>query len=144
VHVPYRGAGPAIQDLIAGTVQMTVATPPSIASFVQAGKVRALCVAAKKRIARLPEVPTSAEAGFPGFELEAWIALFAPIATPAADVRKLAESAKSALESAEVIKAAENSGVEIRYMNPAELDATVRTDIAYWSKDIKAANITVD
>jgi tripartite-type tricarboxylate transporter receptor subunit TctC len=144
VHVPYRGAGPAIQDLIAGTVQMTVATPPSIASFVQTGKVRALCVAAKKRIARLPEVPTSAEAGFPGFELEAWIALFAPIATPAAAIQKLSESARLALQTPEVIKAAENNGVEIRYMNPAQLDATVRTDIAYWSKVIKAANITVE
>jgi tripartite-type tricarboxylate transporter receptor subunit TctC len=144
VHVPYRGAAPAIQDLIAGSVQMIVATPPSIAAFVQSGKVRALAVAAKKRSSRLPDVPTSAEAGFPGFELEAWVALFAPIATPAAAVKKLSDAAKVALQSPEVIKAADTSGVEIRYQNATQLDATVRTDLAYWSKVIKAANITVE
>jgi tripartite-type tricarboxylate transporter receptor subunit TctC len=144
VHVPYRGAGPAIQDLIAGSVQMIVATPPSIAAFVQSGKVRALAVAAKKRTSRLPDVPTSAEAGFPGFELEAWVALFAPIATPAAAIKKLSDAAKIALQSPEVVKAADTSGVEIRYQNATQLDATVRTDLAYWSKVIKAANITVE
>ncbi|MFZ9544720.1 MAG: Bug family tripartite tricarboxylate transporter substrate binding protein [Hylemonella sp.] len=141
-HIPYRGAGPAMLDVVAGNVQMTVATPPSLGGFVQSGKMRALAVAASKRLALM--VPTAAEAGFPGFELEAWVALFAPIGTPAATVQKLSEAAKVALESPAVRKSAETAGVEIRFMPPAQLDALVRKDIQYWSKVIKTANIRAD
>lgn len=143
-HIPYRGAGPAMLDVVAGNVQMTVATPPSLGGFVQSGKMRALAVAAGKRLALMPDVPTAAEAGFPGFELEAWVALFAPIGTPAATVQKLSEAAKVALESPAVRKSAETAGVEIRFMPPAQLDALVRKDIQYWSKVIKTANIRAD
>jgi len=143
-HVPYKGAGPAMQDVIAGNVQMTVATPPSLMGFVQAGKVRALAVAAKQRLPQMPDVPTTAEAGFPGFELEAWVALFAPKGTPPAAIAKLTEAAKVALQSPQVKKASETAGVEIRYMAPAQLDAVVRKDITYWSKVIKTANIRAD
>jgi tripartite-type tricarboxylate transporter receptor subunit TctC len=143
-HIPYRGAGPAMLDVVAGNVQMTVATPPSLAGFVQSGKMRPLAVAASKRLALMPDVPTAAEAGFPGFELEAWVALFAPMGTPPAAVQKLTESVKTALESANVRKSAETAGVEIRYMPPAQLDAVVRKDIQYWSNVIKTANIRAD
>lgn len=144
VHVPYKGAGPAMLDVIAGNVQMTVATPPSLMGFVQSGKLRALAVAAKNRLPQMPDVPTTAEAGFPGFELEAWVALFAPTGTPPAAIAKLTAAAKIALESPQVKKSAETAGVEIRYMPPAELDAVVRKDILYWSKVIKTANIRAD
>ncbi|WP_334187068.1 Bug family tripartite tricarboxylate transporter substrate binding protein [Noviherbaspirillum sp.] len=143
-HVPYRGAGPAMLDVAAGNVQMTVATPPSILGFVQNGKVRPLAVAAKNRLAQMPDVPTAAEAGFPGFELEAWVALFAPANTPPAAVAKLTDALKIALESPQVRKSAETAGVEIRYMPPKELDSVVRKDIEYWSKVIKTANIRAD
>ena len=143
-HVPYRGAGPAMLDVVAGNVQMTVATPPSLAGFVQSGKMRPLAVAASKRLALMPDVPTSAEAGFPGFELEAWVALFAPMGTPPATVQKLTDAVKVAMESAAVRKSAETAGVEIRYMPPAQLDAVVRKDIQYWSNVIKTANIRAD
>lgn len=144
VHVPYRGAGPAMLDVVAGNVQMTVATPPSLLGFVQSGKLRPLAVAAKKRLPQLPDVPTTAEAGYPGFELEAWVALFAPMGTPPATIEKLTASVKQAMESPAVRKSAETAGVEIRYMTPTQLDAVVRTDIAYWSKVIKSRNIRVD
>ena len=143
-HIPYRGAGPAMLDVVAGNVQMTVATPPSLAGFVQSGKMRPLAVAASKRLALMPDVPTSAEAGFPGFELEAWVALFAPMGTPPAAVQKLTEAVKLAMESPNVRKSAETAGVEIRYMPPAQLDAVVRKDIQYWSNVIKTANIRAD
>lgn len=143
-HVPYRGAGPAMLDVVAGNVQMTVATPPSLAGFVQSGKMRPLAVAASKRLALMPDVPTSAEAGFPGFELEAWVALFAPMGTPPATVQKLTDAVKVAMESAAVRKSAETAGVEIRYMPPAQLDGVVRKDIQYWSNVIKTANIRAD
>lgn len=143
-HVPYRGAGPAMLDVIAGNVQMTVATPPSLMQFVQQGKMKALAVASKKRIPQMPDVPTSAEAGFPGFELEAWIGIFAPSATPPAIVSALNDAARMTLQNSQVKLALEKSGVELRYMNSAQFDSVVRKDIQYWSKVIKTANITVD
>ena len=143
-HVPYRGAGPAMLDVISGNVQMTIATPPSLMQFVQQGKMRALAVAAKKRIPQMPDVPTSAEAGFPGFELEAWIGILAPNGTPPAIVSTLNDAARTALQNPQVKLALEKSGVELRYMNPAQFDAVIRKDIQYWSKVIKTANITVD
>jgi tripartite-type tricarboxylate transporter receptor subunit TctC len=143
-HVPYRGAGPAMLDVIAGNVQMTVATPPSLMQFVQQGKMKALAVAAKKRIPQMPDVPTSAEAGFPGFELEAWIGILAPAGTPPAIIATLNDAARTTLNNPQVKLALEKSGVELRYMNPSQFDATIRKDIQYWSKVIKTANITVD
>lgn len=143
-HVPYRGAGPAMLDVVAGNVEMTVATPPSLLAFVQSGKMRPLAVAASKRLPQMPDVPTAAEAGFPGFELEAWVALFAPMGTPPATIAKLTEAAKTAMESPAVRKSAEAAGVEIRYMTPPQLDSVVRKDIAYWSNVIKTANIRAD
>ncbi|WP_341908312.1 tripartite tricarboxylate transporter substrate binding protein [Polaromonas sp. YR568] len=143
-HIPYRGAGPAMLDVVAGNVQMTVATPPSLLGFVQSGKVRALAVAAPKRLPQMPDVPTAAEAGFPGFELEAWVALFAPMGTPPAVVNKLTDAVKVALQSPQVRTSAEAAGVEIRYMTPPQLDSVVRKDIDYWSKVIKTSNIRAD
>ncbi|MDB5883565.1 MAG: transporter substrate-binding protein, partial [Ramlibacter sp.] len=144
VHVPYRGGGPAMLDVVAGNVQMTVATPPTLLGFVQSGRLRALAVAAKKRLPQLPDVPTSAEAGFPGFELEAWVALFAPKGTPPAVIDKLSAAAKLAIESPAVRKSAETAGLEVRYMTPPQLDAVVRSDIVYWSKVIKSRNIRIE
>jgi tripartite-type tricarboxylate transporter receptor subunit TctC len=143
-HIPYRGAGPAMLDVAAGNVQMTVATPPSLMGFVQSGKMRALAVAAPKRLPQMPDVPTAAEAGFPGFELEAWVALFAPAGTPPAAIARLSEAAKVALQSPQVRASAEAAGVEIRYMTPSQLDSVVRKDIDYWSKVIKTSNIRAD
>jgi tripartite-type tricarboxylate transporter receptor subunit TctC len=112
--------------------------------FVQQGKMKALAVAAKKRIPQMPDVPTSAEAGFPGFELEAWIGILAPAGTPPAIVATLNDAARTTLNNPQVKAALEKSGVELRYMNPTQFDATIRKDIQYWSKVIKTANITVD
>ena len=144
VHVPYRGGGPAMLDVIAGNVQMTVATPPTLLSFIQSGKLRPLAVAAKKRIPQLPDLPTAAEAGFPGFELEAWVALFAPKGTPEAAIEKLTAAVKVAMESPALRKSADVAGVEIRYMTPTQLDTVVKNDIQYWSKVIKSRNIKAD
>jgi tripartite-type tricarboxylate transporter receptor subunit TctC len=144
VHVPYKGAGPAMQDVVAGQVQMTIATPPSLMGQVQSGKLRALAVAGKSRHPLIPNVPTTAEAGYPNFELEAWVALFAPAGTPADVVARLSDAAKQSLQTEDVKKAAAAAGVEIRYQDPARLDQTVKADLAYWSKVITDARITVD
>jgi len=143
-HVPYKGAGPAMQDVIAGNVQVTVATPPSLLGFVQSGRMRALAVAAKERHPQLPDVPTAAEAGFPGFELEAWVALFAPAGTPPEAIARLTAAAKEALASPEATEKIRSTGMTQRYLAPAELDGIVRADLAYWSKVITSAKIKAD
>ena len=144
VHVPYKGSGAAISDLLGGQVQVFVTTPPSVMQHVQAGKLKAYAVTGKSRHPGVPNVPTTAEAGLSGFELEAWVALFAPAGTPPDVVARLADAAKQSLQSDDVRKAAAAAGVEIRYQDPARLDQTVKTDLAYWSKVITDAKITVD
>jgi tripartite-type tricarboxylate transporter receptor subunit TctC len=143
-HVPYKGSGPMMLDVVAGQVQMTVATPPSVMQHIQAGKLRGLAIAAKARSPLMPDIPTSAEAGFPGFELEAWVALFAPAGTPPDALKRLTEAIKQVLETDEIKKAAANSGIEARYMTPAQLDQVVKTDLDYWSKVIRNAGIKAD
>jgi tripartite-type tricarboxylate transporter receptor subunit TctC len=143
-HVPYKGAGPAVQDVLSGNVQMTVATPPSLAGFVTTGRLRPLAVAAQSRIPMLPDVPTTAEAGFPGFELEAWVALFAPAGAPPEAVSVLTEAARRSLDTPKVQEALAAAGVKAWYMAPAQLDAQVRKDIDYWQPVIRKAGITVE
>ncbi len=92
VHIPYRGSGPAVQDVVTGQVQMFMTTPPSVMQFVQQGKLKAYAVTGTTRHPQLPDVPTTAEAGLPGFELESWVAIFAPAGTPPAVVAKLSDS----------------------------------------------------
>ena len=143
-QVPYKGSGPMMLDVISGQVQMTVATPPSVMSHIQAGKLRGLAIAAKTRSPLLPDVPTSAESGYPGFELEAWVALFAPAGTPPEAVKRLTDALKQVLDTEEIRKATSNSGIEARYMPPAQLDQVVRIDLEYWSKVIREAKISAD
>ena len=144
VHVPYKGAGPMMQDVVGGAVQVTIATPPSLLGFAQSGRVRALAVAAKTRHPLLPDVPTTIEAGYPNFELEAWVALFAPAGTPPDVIAKLVAAAEDALKSPAVVERARTTGMAIRFMKPAELDTTVKNDLQYWSKVIRDARITAD
>jgi tripartite-type tricarboxylate transporter receptor subunit TctC len=89
VHIPYRGSGPAIADVLSGQVQVFITTPPSVMGHVQAGKLKGLAVAGKTRHPSMPTVPTTAEAGLKGFELEAWVGIFAPAGTPPDVIAKL-------------------------------------------------------
>jgi tripartite-type tricarboxylate transporter receptor subunit TctC len=143
-HVPYKGSGPAIQDVLGGQVQVFMTTPPSVMQHVQAGKLKAYAVTGKTRHPGLPNVPTTAEAGLPGFELEAWVALFAPAGTPPAVVQQLSEKVKAALATPEAKGVAERSGIEIRYLAPDALGALVQRETEYWGQVIKAKNIRAD
>ena len=143
-HVPYKGSGPAIQDVLSGQVQVFITTPPSVMGHVQAGKLKAFAVTSKTRHPMLPDVPTTAEAGLPGFELEAWVGLFAPAGTPPEVIAKLSEGVKKALELPETKKRAETLGIEPRYLGPDALAALVKKDTDYWGKVIKARNIKAD
>ena len=144
VHVPYKGSGPAIQDVLAGQVQVFITTPPSVMQHVQSGKLKGLAVTGKTRHPSMPTVPTTAEAGLPSFQLEAWVALYAPANTPAPVIAKLSEAVKKGLEQAEVKQRADTAGVEVRYQNPQQMDALLKKELPYWNKVIKAANIKLD
>jgi tripartite-type tricarboxylate transporter receptor subunit TctC len=144
VHVPYKGSGPAIQDVLSGQVQLFVTTPPSVLGHVQQGKLRAIAIASDTRHPQLPDVATSVEQGMPDFKLDAWVALFAPAGTPDDVVAKLSDSLARSLDTPEVRGRAAQAGVSARPMPAAELGRTVAADTAYWSKVIKAANIRAD
>ena len=143
VHIPYRGSGPAIQDVLAGQVQVFMTTPPSVMQHVQAGKLKAYAVTGKSRHPGLPQVPTTAEAGLPGFELEGWVALFAPASTPAEAINRLGAAVKASMETADVVAKAKAAGLEIRYLPASALQEVVRSETAGWAKTIKSANIVV-
>lgn len=144
VHIPYRGSGPALQDVLSGQVQVFITTPPSVMGHVQTGKLKGLAVAGKTRHPGLPAVPTATEAGLKGFELEAWVGIFAPAGTPADVVSKLSGQIKAALELPETKTRADGAGVELRYQPPAALDALVKKDTAFWAKTIKTAGIKAE
>ena len=144
VHIPYRGSGPAIQDVLSGQVQVFITTPPSVMGHVQAGKLKGLAVAGKSRHAGIPAVPTTAEAGLKGFELEAWVAIFAPAGTPADVVAKLSSAIRTALDEPATKARAATAGIELRYLPPDALDALVVRETQFWAKTIKSAGITAD
>ena len=144
IHIPYRGSGPAVQDVLAGQVQVFITTPPSVMSHIQAGKMNGLAIAGKSRFSQLPNVPTTAEAGLKGFELEAWVAIFAPAGTPPDVAAKLSAAIKQAMELPETKTRANAAGIEIRYLPASELDALVKRETEFWAKTIKAAGITAD
>jgi tripartite-type tricarboxylate transporter receptor subunit TctC len=144
VHVPYKGSGAAITDVLAGNVQVFITTPPSVMQHVNVGKLKAFAVTGKTRHPGLPQVPTAAEAGLPGFALEAWVGLFAPTGTPAPVIAHLTEAVKRALETPEAKANAAKQGIEVRYLAPPQLGALVNTETAYWGGLIKSRNITAD
>ena len=144
VHIPYRGSGPALQDVLSGQVQVFITTPPSVMGQIQVGKLKGLAVAGKTRHPGLPGVPTTAEAGLKGFELEAWIGIFAPAGTPADVVAKLSSQIKAALELPETKTRADTAGIELRYMTPTALDALVKKDTEFWAKTIQSAGIKAE
>ena len=144
VHIPYRGSGPAIQDVLSGQIQVFITTPPSVMGHVQAGKLKGLAVAGKSRHPGMPNVPTTSQAGMKGFELEAWIGIFAPASTPPDVIAKLSGQIKAALELPETRTRADTAGIELRYAPPAALDELVKKESDFWAKTIQAAGITAD
>lgn len=143
-HVPYKGAGPVITDLISGQVDMFITTPPSVIGQVQAGKIKALAYAGPKRHPSMPDVPTTAEAGLAGYEVESWFAVFAPAKTPAAIVQKLSAQIKTIVESDSYKKKVEDQGAFAAYMDSSSLGKFVDSELAQWSKVIKDGNIKAD
>lgn len=144
VHVPYKGSGQAITDVLAGQVEVFITTPPSVMGHVQTGKLRALAVTGKTRHPQMPQVPTVAEAGLSGFELESWVALYAAAGTPPAVLQKLSQEVKRSMELPETKQRADAAGIEVRALSPADTTKQLERETLDWGRAIKAANIKVD
>jgi tripartite-type tricarboxylate transporter receptor subunit TctC len=143
-HLPYRGAGPAMQDLIAGHVDMEFDGLGSSASQITGGALRALAVAAPKRSPAIPDVPTAAEAGLSGFEVSTWYALWAPKGTPADVVARMTKEVTTALQNPAIQAAWAKNGSDVPNVTGAEFGAFVKSEIARWGKVVKDADVKLE
>ena len=139
-HVPYRGAGPAITDLLGGQVDMIFGTAAAVSPFVQSGKLRAIAVTSPQPSPSLKGIPTIA-ATVPGYAVESWYGLYAPAGTPPDVIQKLSAAAKKAARSPEFAKRIEQEGLEVTATDPAELDRYVKAEEVRWRKIVKENNI---
>jgi tripartite-type tricarboxylate transporter receptor subunit TctC len=142
--VPYKGAAPAITDLIGGQIQVMFTTVASAASLIQGGQLRALAVTSVQRSPAFPDVPTVAEAGVPGYSAESWYGLFAPARTPPEVIARLNKSAAIAVQSEAFRKLGVNEGLVMVASPPEELDRYFRGEEERWRKVIQDAGITAE
>jgi tripartite-type tricarboxylate transporter receptor subunit TctC len=141
VHVPYGGNGPAGLAVMGGQVQALFGSMPAVLPFAKAGKVRPLAVGTAKRSPALPDVPTVAESGFPGFEVSLWLGFFAPKGTPAPIVSRLQDELVKIAKSPEMKEQFERNGADPMTATPAELNKLMKSELDKYSKVIKQANI---
>jgi tripartite-type tricarboxylate transporter receptor subunit TctC len=142
--VPYKGAAPAITDLLGGQIQVMFTTVASAASLIAGGQLRALAVTSAQRSPAFPELPTVAESGVPGYSAESWYGLYAPAKTPAEIIDRLNRSAAAAVRSEAFKKLGLNEGLVMVASPPAELDRYVRGEEERWRKVISDANIRIE
>lgn len=143
-HVPYRGSGPAINDLVGGQVDIAFDNLPSCIEQVRAGNLRALAVTSATRSAAIPEAPTLQESGLPGFDATSWFALFAPKGTPKEITAKLNAEVVRALQSPDLKERFAVLGGDIRLMSTGELTDFVKSEHAKWAKAVKAAGVRLE
>jgi tripartite-type tricarboxylate transporter receptor subunit TctC len=143
-HVPYRGAGPALQDLVAGHIDLMFDGLGSSAAQIEGGSLRALAVAAPKRAAAFPNVPTAAEAGLKGYEVATWYAMWAPKGTPDAIVARMTKELQTALASPAVTEAWRRNGSDIPNLYGAPFAEFVKSEVARWGKVVAEAKVKLD
>jgi tripartite-type tricarboxylate transporter receptor subunit TctC len=143
-HVPYKGSGPAVQDLLGGQVDLFITTPAAVVNQIKAGKLKGLAVTSNARLASLPQVPTAAESGLDNFNLDSWFALYAPAGTPADIVQRLSAEIKKVLAMPDVQKNADDAATTVAFMTPEQLGEFTKKELASWGQVISAANITAD
>lgn len=141
LHIPYKGNGPAINDLYSGNVDMVFSGVPIAMASLKTGKAKVLAVTTSQRIKSMPNVPTIAEAGVPGYEFSSWYGLFATGGTDPAIVEQLAREVKKALAKPEVAAALAQQGVEPESSTPAAFKTRVNEELARWDRDIKTMKI---
>lgn len=141
VHVPYRGAVPAVTDVLAGNVHIVSVSAPPILGFVRSGQLRVLASAAPHRLKFFPDVPTSAEAGLPGYEMTTWFGLFAPKGTPEAIVKTLQEGLSEMMSDPVTLKRLEDSFLEPMRMTQPQFAAFVAAEFPKWEKTVREAGV---
>ena len=144
VHVPYKSGPQAMNDLIGGQMSVYFGGIPVQLPMIKAGKVRALATSGLKRSSQMPDVPTMAEAGVPGYEMDVWYGLFAPKGTPKAVIDKIAADAIRIMQAADMRERWSAVGVEPAGTTPAEFTARYRDELVKWEKVVKAANLKQD
>lgn len=144
VHVPYKGSGPALTDLVGGQVQLMFDNMPSSFPHVKAGRLRALAVTSPKRSPAAPDVPTIAEAGVPGYESVAWFGILAPAGTPPEIVKKLNTEIAKTLKSPEVMTRLASQGAEPVSNTPEQFAAYIKSEMTKWAKVVKTSGAQVD
>lgn len=144
LHVPYRGAAPAIADLLAGQVQVSVGVINQLLPHIRAGKMKALAVTSRKRLSSLPDVPTLDEAGVPGYESEIWLGLAAPAGTPPAIVDFINQAARRVMAMPDVVEKLQGQGIEVLVSTPEQMRQRGLDDLKRWGDIIKTAGIKVE
>jgi tripartite-type tricarboxylate transporter receptor subunit TctC len=143
-HVPYKGSGPAMQDLLAAQVGVSFAGVPNVLGHVRGGRLKALGVTTSKRWSELPDVPTIAEAGVPGYEAILWLSISGPAGMPAPIVQRLYSEISKALQDPEVRANFRTGGVEAVSMPPEVLTAYMRTEYEKWGRVVRETGATVN
>ena len=143
-HIPYKGGGPAMIDLVGGQVQLTFAIPINAIPHIKNGKLRPIAITGASRNEALPQVPTFTEGGVPGLDVKTWFAVFAPVGTPKPIVDKLSEDIRKALAMPDVKEKLAAQGMEPYVTTPDEFAAIVKADVAKYGQVIKAGNIKID
>jgi tripartite-type tricarboxylate transporter receptor subunit TctC len=144
LHVPYRGVAAAIADVIAGHVDTAFSSVPSVLSIIRGGQVRALAVSSAKRVAVAPDVPTIAESGFPGFDVNPWWGILAPAGTDMAIVSKINADVGEILRTKDMVEFLAKQGAEPYITSPDEFSAVLKSDVDTWAKVIKAADVKLN
>jgi tripartite-type tricarboxylate transporter receptor subunit TctC len=144
VHIPYKGSGDAIKDLLAGTVNMNFDTMPPVLPHIQAGKLRGLAISTPRRLPQLPDVPTFEEEGIKGFDVTNWYGVMAPAGTPREIVAKLNADINKAMQVPEVRARLEAVGTQLREQSAAEFETFMKAEVVKYSKLIKDTNIRIE
>lgn len=142
VHIPYKGAGPVVTDVMAGHIELASLGLPPALPMVQAGRLRAIAVTGNKRSAQLPDVPTVVESGIPGYNVTSWYGFFAPVRTPAAIIARLNTDMVAVLKMPEVNKKLVALGADVAPTSAEEFGRIVRDEIQKWAKVVKASGAT--
>jgi len=143
-HIPYKGSSPAVVALLGGETDLMFDNLPNVIQQLRAGKMKAIAVTGQTRSALLPDVPTVAEAGVPGYEVNVWFGIQAPTGTPAPIVQKLNEEIVRSLAEADVVKRFRDQGVEVVGSSPARFGTLIDTEIRKWGEVVKDANVQLE
>jgi tripartite-type tricarboxylate transporter receptor subunit TctC len=144
VFVPYKGAAPANNDLVAGQIQLSFASTPGAMPLVKANRLKALAISSAKRIAKLPELPTIAESGIAGYEASVWYGIVAPAKTPPDIIARLYKESAAILQERATREKMDTNDFEATVLNPEQFGAFIRSEIAKWGKVVKATGVKAE